>query len=136
MAPFVFFSWYCFLKTVDMEKILVVDDDVDLLLVLRHALKGRGYQVITLDEGSHVIDAIRESRPDLIILDINIGEWDGREICQEIKKTDAFRYIPIILFSAAVDYEDATADCAADAFIQKPLSTSYFLKKIEELIAA
>lgn len=119
-----------------MEKILVVDDDLDLLLILRHALKGRGYEVTTLDEGSHVIETVTQLQPDLVILDINMGKWDGREICREIKHTAACRDIPIMLFSAEGDYDNAELGCEADAFVQKPMSTSSILKKIQDLIAA
>jgi len=119
-----------------MKKILLVDDDSDLLMLLRHVLKSRGYRVVTLEEGSEVINMIDAAQPDLLILDINIGEHDGRDICREVKKNHAYDHIPVVLFSAQVREKEAMAGCEADAYIEKPISTPLFLQKVESLIAA
>jgi DNA-binding response OmpR family regulator len=119
-----------------MKKIMLVDDDLDLLLLLRHVLKARGYMVITLDEGSSVLPAIDSVQPDLLILDINIGDHDGRDICREIKQNHVYDHIPVVLFSALVKEKEAISGCQADGYIEKPITTPSFLQKIESLIAA
>ena len=115
---------------------MLVDDDLDLLLLLRHVLKARGYIVITLDEGSGVLPAIDAVQPDLLILDINIGDHDGRDICKQIKQNHEYDHIPVVLFSALVKEKEMISGCQADGYIEKPISTPFFLQKIESLIAA
>ena len=119
-----------------MKKILLVDDDADLVLLLQHVLKAKGYSVITLNEGSNVVTVLDTVQPDLLILDINIGDYDGREICREVKKNNAYDHIPIVLFSALVKEKEAMEGCEADAYIEKPITTPSFLQKIESLVAA
>ena len=119
-----------------MKKILLVDDDVDLLMLLRRVLKSRGYQVVTLEDGSEVINMIEKIRPDLLILDINIGEYDGRDICSEVKNNHSYDQIPVVLFSALIKEKEAMAGCDADAYIAKPISAPLFLRKVDSMIAA
>jgi DNA-binding response OmpR family regulator len=119
-----------------MKRILLVDDDIDLLTLLRHVLKGNGYGVVTLEQGSEVLKTMDTAKFDLLILDINIGAYDGREICREIKNNHSYDHIPVVLFSALVKEKDAMRGCEADAYIEKPISTPSFLKKIETFIAA
>jgi DNA-binding response OmpR family regulator len=119
-----------------MKRILLVDDDTDLLLLLQHVLKAKGYLVTTLEDGSEVMHTIDASNPDLLILDINIGKYDGRDICHEVKNNHAYDHMPVVLFSALVKENEAMAGCEADAYIEKPISTPLFLRKIESLIAA
>ena len=116
-----------------MEKILLVDDDEELLLVLQHALKANGYAVMTLSDGSQVLPTIGTFLPDIVILDINMGRWDGHTICKQIKSIEAWRQIPVVLYSGLAADKDTVTVCKADLFLQKPLSTSYFLKKIGNL---
>ena len=82
-----------------MDTILVVDDDTDLLLVLQHALNANGYTATTLADASKVMETIEAIKPRMIILDINMGEWNGCTICATIKNTDAFKHIAVALFS-------------------------------------
>jgi len=106
------------------------------LFVLKKILQTNGYQVTALSDGNRVLNAIGLSVPDLIILDINLGETDGRTICEEIKNTPAYRHIPILLYSAEQYMDAAIANCQADAFIKKPFSKNLLLEKIGQFIAA
>jgi DNA-binding response OmpR family regulator len=119
-----------------MKKIMVVDDDADLLLLLRQVLKEKGYYVTTMQEASNVLPVIDTILPDLLILDINIRELDGREICKAIKQNHAYDNMPVVLFSALVKEKDVVDGCEADAYIEKPISTGSLLRKIESLMAA
>lgn len=116
-----------------METILVVDDDIDLLLVLQHALNANGYTATTLADGSKVMETIEAIKPHIIILDINMGEWNGCTICAAIKNTAAFKHIPVVLYSAIAADETILRDSRPDLFLQKPLSTNYFLQQIASL---
>jgi len=119
-----------------MDKILVADDDLDLLLLMQYTLTKEGYEVKILPNGKAVLPVVETFEPDLVILDINLGDADGRELCQQIKAMAAFHNLPIILYSAE-DFPDLQiADCHASAFIKKPFTTSQFLQKVNELIPA
>lgn len=117
-----------------MQKILVVDDDVDMLLMLKNMFTKAGYLIRTLNSGKTVLPVIHSFHPDLVILDINLGDADGRELCHQIKCLENFKHIPIILFSAE-DFPNLNiADCKADAFVVKPFSAPYMLAIVKKLI--
>lgn len=113
-----------------MEKILLVDDDLDLLYGLQHMLTKSGYEVHTLSQGTYVLQELEQFTPDLMILDINLGVMDGRQICESIKKLAAYQYLPILLYSAEDHPDLNVADCRAEAFIQKPFSRYDFLQQV------
>ena len=119
-----------------MIKILLVDDDSDLLLLLGQVLERKGYQVFRVADGGNVMRTVTAVRPDIIVLDINMGRYNGRNICYEVKSHPAYTHIPVVLFSAVASEADALKSCKADGFIEKPVSTHSFLHKIESLIAA
>ena len=119
-----------------MDKILLADDDLDLLLILDHTLTKAGYKVRVLPGGTDVILALRIFEPNLVILDINLGDADGRELCHQIKSILAFQHIPIILYSAEAFPDLKIANCQANGFIKKPFSTTEFLQQVHELITA
>ena len=102
-----------------MKKILVVDDDADILDMMQLILKGEGYEVQTSLNGA-CFQQMYSELPDLIILDILLSGADGREICQQVKSREETRHIPVILFSAHFSARDITATIGADAFLPKP----------------
>jgi CheY-like chemotaxis protein len=119
-----------------MTKILLADDDPDLLLLLGHVLEVKGYQAIQVTDGSDVMRTVSAVQPDIIILDIDMGQYDGTSICRELKNDPAYTHIPVVLFSAMVSEAEAVKNCKADGFIEKPVSTGFFLHEIESLMAA
>ena len=119
-----------------MTKILLVDDDSDLLLLLGRVLEGRGYQVYPVADGPSVLPTVGAVHPDIIVLDINLGPHNGTQICHDVKNNPAFHHIPVVLFSAMVSEAEAIKTCQADGFIEKPVSANLFINKIESLIAA
>src|ERR1700709_2677360 len=118
-----------------MKKIMLVDDDMDLLLLLKQALKSNGYSLTARADGAAVLKTIEFVRPDIIILDIHMPPSDGRTICSSIKNIEAYQDIPIVLYSALQEDKDAITSCKANLFLQKPLSTSAFVEKIKAVMA-
>jgi DNA-binding response OmpR family regulator len=118
-----------------MKKILIVDDDSDLLYGLNALLTNKGYKIKTLDEGSTAIPVIEEFHPDIILLDVNLPGMDGRKICRLIKHNSMTMHIPIIMISANTEREDVTEVCDADDFMGKPFSLRSLYSKIETLTA-
>ncbi|HTL09175.1 MAG TPA: response regulator [Chitinophagaceae bacterium] len=117
-----------------MKKILLVDDDSDLLVMLKSVLKSNGYSVTTLADGSAVLRTLSYVTPDIIILDIHMPPWDGRKICLQIKQQPQFQHIPVVLYSALPEDKEAVKNCQANYFLQKPLSTGAFIDEIREVM--
>jgi DNA-binding response OmpR family regulator len=116
---------------VHMKKILLIDDDPDVITVLQMLLKKKGYEVATAsreDEAYHQVSAFS---PDLIVLDVLLSGVDGRTICKKLKNSAASKHIPIIMFSAHPGAQKNMHEFGADDFIPKPFETSKILERIE-----
>ena len=115
-----------------MRRILAVDDDSDILEVLQYILEDSGYEVITLADGHHLFDKIRENQPDLILLDIMLGNLDGRDLCKSVKARKETHDIPVILISASHDVSNSMNQVGApDDFIAKPFNIEDLLGSIK-----
>lgn len=113
-----------------MKKILVVDDDKDILTLVKMTLTMNGYNTEVLSRWEAIDHSIRNFRPDLILLDVSLGGADGREICKRLKSQQETKQIPVILFSANIEMEKSIHNCNAQAFISKPYDLNYFLQTI------
>lgn len=119
------------------KKILVLDDDLAILEVLKDILEYSGYKVNTLSRGDKVFEKIQEYHPDLILLDVMLAELDGREICRDIKQQSDIANIPVILISATHDLSTCLNQKGApDDFVAKPFDLDNLLDKIEHQLAA
>lgn len=103
-----------------LAKILVVNDDIATLDVVKIILENEGHTTETLSDWKMVFDKISEYKPQLILLDIFISGADGRVICKELKKSKTTKQIPVILFSATYRLEAYTKDSGAQGYLQKP----------------
>lgn len=109
-----------------------MDDDKDILEVLQYILEDSGYEVETLSDGHFLFDTIREHAPDLILLDIMLGNMDGRELCKKVKSRIETHGIPVILVSASHNVSDSLKQIGApDAFIAKPFDINDLLDAIK-----
>ena len=117
-----------------MQNILVVDDDKDLLFALKLLLRRHGYNATTLADPSKVESVIDEVHPAIIILDINMGEWDGRDVCKSLKEKAAYQQIPIVLYSAVEEGASAMGGCKAELFLKKPLTAEILVGQLDGLI--
>jgi DNA-binding response OmpR family regulator len=113
-----------------MKKILVVDDDVDILTLVKMTLTMNGFDTEILSRWEGIDSSIKNFTPDLILLDVSLGGADGREICKRLKSQEDTQHIPIVLFSANIEMEKNLDKCNAQAFISKPYDLNYFLKTI------
>jgi DNA-binding response OmpR family regulator len=111
-----------------MKKILVVDDDRDILEIVSYILTSRGFNVSTHTTGLNVPEAVMQFSPDVILLDINLPGKLGTEVCKELKKIHS---IPVILFSAHAKEGKVIAECNADGFIAKPFDMEALVKRIK-----
>lgn len=117
-----------------MIRILVVDDDVDILETIELILEIGGYEVEPLLNAENLFERINSFKPNLIILDIALGKLDGRVLCSEIKSSPKTSGIPVLLMSALYDSHDISLmKDKPDDFMPKPFKMDVLLKKIERL---
>ena len=120
-----------------MRRILAVDDDNDILEVLQFILEDSGYKVDTLSDGTYLMETIREKNPDLILLDIMLGNLDGRELCKAVKREAIMHNIPVILISASHNVSNSlNQEGAPNDFIAKPFDINILLNSIERQLSA
>ncbi|MDO8551001.1 MAG: response regulator transcription factor [Ignavibacteria bacterium] len=115
-----------------MKKILLVDDEKDIVEFLQYNLKQEGFEVITAYDGFETLTKIKEN-PDLIILDIMMPKMDGFEVCRRIRNMSGFERIPIIFLtakSAEVD-EIKGLELGASDYIQKPISPRKLIARVK-----
>lgn len=119
-----------------MHKLLLVDDDPDLLEMVVVVLTKQGYTVSTITNGRTFFDRVHSFKPDLILLDIFLGDTDGRTLCLQLKQTPAYKDIPIILYSAGYIPRYTIENSMANVFVTKPFDVKQLSEKIKELLAA
>ncbi len=114
------------------KKILVVDDDPDILDALKFLLEFDGYEVKTTEKGEYA-ENLRDTNgglPDLIILDVLLSGKDGRLICQKLKSQLDTKHIPIIMISAHPNAKQSVAAVGADDFMAKPFDADELLSMV------
>lgn len=118
-----------------MKKILVVDDDEEILKVVNLVLGLNKFSVMATTKWQDINGLIRTFCPNLILLDILLKGADGREICEKLKKENATRSIPVVLFSAHLDFINHTEGCEADGVLMKPFDVFFLMETVRKNIA-
>jgi DNA-binding response OmpR family regulator len=113
-----------------MNKILVVDDDLDILSLVQIILGMNHFVVETTSKWEEIDSRITTFKPDLVLLDVMLGGADGRDICRNLHLDKKTEDLPVVLFSANPEMGKYTKGCAAKAFIAKPFEISTLLKTI------
>jgi len=113
-------------------KILVVDDEADLVSVLRFGLEVEGFEVISASDGEQGLSLAREASPALMLLDLMLPKLDGYKVCRALKFDERYRTMPIFILSARSGEEDRrlALEMGADAFITKPYEMKELVAKI------
>src|SRR5207245_4606433 len=112
------------------KRILVVDDEQDILEFLKIILEEDGYTVDTTDKDDYQEKLNNDILPDLILLDMLLSGKDGREIVKYLKMQEKTKHIPIILFSAHPSAQGFAKQAGADDFVEKPFEIDVLLNKI------
>lgn len=120
----------------DKKRILIVEDERDLVEILTFRLQSAGYDVIAAYDGQEGLDRARTEKPSLIILDLMLPKIDGYKVCGMLKFDARFKKIPIILFTARAQEADKKMgmEVGADAYITKPFEPTALLANIKELL--
>jgi DNA-binding response OmpR family regulator len=118
-------------------KILVVDDDIDILEIVTLLLEERGYEVKALNHGETIFEDIQDFKPSIILMDVMLGGMDGRAICKDLKRNPDTQGLPVILISGTHDLvESVHLPGGPDDFIAKPFDLDQLYAKIDQHLAA
>jgi CheY-like chemotaxis protein len=120
-----------------MAKILVVDDEAHIVMILKDSLEFSGFQVITAYNGEEALESVAKDNPDLIVLDIGMPKMDGWEVCRRLKSNEGTKRIPIIILTAYAQMSDQKKGAAlgAERFISKPCDLTFLVEEINALLA-
>jgi len=113
-----------------MPRILIIDDDVDLLFLGSSLLKQRGFEVFSLSRADEVFETVQSFGPNLILLDVKLGDQDGRDICLRLKSDPNISSVKIILYSAFPETSVEYSKYGADDFIVKPYEFNHLVERI------
>ncbi len=116
------------------NKILVVDDEPSISMLIEFNLKLVGYEVMCVYDGEAVFDAIKQFRPDLIILDLMLPKMDGLQVCRKLRSQN--NMVPIVMLTALQDLSDKIAglDNGADDYMTKPFSPQELISRIQAIL--
>lgn len=117
-----------------MKKILVIDDDQDILEAVQLVLTTHDYDAAITTKGDETYNKVSEYKPDLIILDVLLSGNDGRKICKILKSDKSTMHIPIIMMSAHPSAKISIKECGANSFVAKPFSVARLLGEITKYI--
>jgi DNA-binding response OmpR family regulator len=122
----------------EVQTILAVDDDDSILRLMEQILQQRKYRVLTARTGREALAKVREAMPDLVILDGMLPEVHGFEICRQLKTSERFRHIPVLMISAVhVGWRfaaDVKQKYGADDYLEKPFQQAELLRRVESLL--
>ena len=120
------------------KKILIADDEPNIVAALEYLLKQRAYDVHTARDGNEALRVVEHVVPDLVLLDVMMPQTSGYEVCQIIRKRAEWRDIRIIMLSAKGRDSEVVKGLAlgADLYITKPFSTRELMARIEELLGS
>lgn len=117
-------------------KILVVDDEIDIITLLEYNLGKAGFKVISASDGPEAIESAKIEKPNLIILDIMLPSMEGTEVCKALKKDDATSHIPVIMLTAKGEEIDRIVglELGADDYITKPFSPRELILRVKAVL--
>lgn len=120
------------------KKILIIEDEVELVEMIKMRLEASGYDVISAYDGEDGLDKARKQGPDLILLDLMLPKMDGYQVCSALKKDKNYSSIPIIMLTARAQKSEMKLgmDLGANAYITKPFEPPMLMASIKELIGS
>jgi DNA-binding response OmpR family regulator len=118
------------------QKILIADDEPNILISLEFLMKREGYEVVVARDGQEAIDAIHRERPALVLLDVMMPIKTGFDVCHEVRSSDAVRDTCILMLTAKGRDTDVAKGLAlgANAYMTKPFSTRELVQKVREML--
>lgn len=120
------------------HKLLIADDEPNIVISLEYLLKRAGYQVLVARDGQEAIDTIRRERPALVLLDVMMPKKSGHEVCAELRADEGLSGVKVLMLSAKGRDTDVDKGLGvgADAYMTKPFSTKELAAKVAEMLGA
>ncbi|KON80656.1 response regulator [Azoarcus sp. PA01] len=120
------------------KKILIADDEQNIVISLEFLMKREGYEVSIATDGEEAVARIRAELPDLVLLDVMMPKKSGFEVCQEIKADPALQSVRILMLTAKGRDAEVAKGLAlgADAYMTKPFSTKELVERVRSMLAA
>ncbi len=118
------------------KKILLVDDEVDLVETVRFPLEMQGFTVLVSQDGEDALKKAREEKPDLILLDLMLPKLDGYKVCRLLKFDERYKHIPILMLTARTQEKDKILgkETGADEYITKPFEMNELMEKVQSYV--
>ncbi len=118
------------------HKILVADDEPNILISLEYLMKREGYEVFLARDGHEALEMLRRERPHLVLLDVMMPKKTGFEVCQELRSDESLRDTKVLMLTAKGRDTDVAKGMAlgASAYMTKPFSTRELVEKVRELL--
>ena len=120
------------------KKVLIADDEPNIVAAIEFLLKQRGYDVYTAGDGSEALQVVERVVPDLVVLDVMMPQTSGYEVCQAIRKRAEWRHIKVLMLSAKGRDAEVVKGVAmgADLYVTKPFSTRELMARVDGLLAS
>ncbi|KAF4515840.1 hypothetical protein B566_EDAN000075 [Ephemera danica] len=118
------------------KKILIVEDEKDILQLIKLYLEKEGYRIVTASTGSEGLAQVRTEKPDLVVLDLMLPEIDGLEICKRLRSSPDTAMLPIIMLTAKAEESDTIIglELGADDYVTKPFSPKTLVARVKALL--
>jgi len=119
-----------------VKKILVIEDDKDIVELVKYNLEKEGYQLLAAADGSAGLAQLRKAPPDLLILDLMLPKLSGLEVCKEVRRDDALNGLPILILTARGEEPDRVVglELGADDYVTKPFSPRELVARVKALL--
>jgi CheY-like chemotaxis protein len=118
-----------------MAKVLVVDDELDIVETIRFVLESKGHEVLEANDGLEALERARRMNPDLILLDVMMPKMDGYRVCRLLKYDSQFRDIPVVMLTARTGPQDIQTgvEVGADEYLTKPFDLEEMIELVDRL---
>lgn len=118
------------------KKVLIVDDEKDMLFMLRFRMEASGYEVVSAEDGIEGYSCALRDKPDIILLDVLLPGIDGLQLCRKIKDTESLGRIPVVILTASnvKDVERKCSEAGADSYLKKPFDSLELVSKVKFLL--
>ncbi len=119
------------------KRILLVDDELDLVETVRFSLELEGYDVLVSHNGEDALNQARKENPDLILLDLMLPKLDGYKVCRLLKFDERYKHIPILMLTAKTQEKDKLLgkETGADEYITKPFEMDELMRKVKSYLS-
>ena len=123
------------MSTASAKKVLIVEDEKDILQLVKLYLEKEGYRIVTASTGSEGLAQVRTEKPDLVVLDLMLPEIDGLEICKRLRSSPDTAMLPIIMLTAKAEESDTIIglELGADDYVTKPFSPKTLVARVKAL---